>query len=99
VSNNGVKLTDLQLEIICHLCNGLTQEEIAKKTFRSITNVQLHLTRAKNKTGARSVPHLVSIVIASGALVYTPDGERAPAEAGPPVADLSASSGSPAHLP
>ena len=87
---SNVKLTDLQLEIVCHLANGLTQEEISKKTFRSLANVQLHLTRAKQKTGARSVPHLVSIVIASGALVWTNDSERAPADAGLPVADYSA---------
>lgn len=95
MAENGDKLTDLQLEIVCHLCNGLTQAEIAEKMNYSITNVQLHLTRARRKTGARSVAHLVSIVIASGVLVYTPDGERAPVEVGPPAADLSASSGSP----
>lgn len=91
MSTNRVKLTDLQLEIVCHLCNGLAQEEIAVKVHRSLTNVQLHLTRAKQRTGARSVAHLVSIVIASGALVYTDEGERAPAtDAGLPVADYSA---------
>jgi len=90
VSDNGVKLTDRQLEIVMHLCNGLTLEEIAAKMNYSLTNAKLHLKLAKEKTGARSTAHLVSIVIASGVLVYNDDGERAPAEAGLPVADYSA---------
>jgi len=79
MSSNGTgALTMLQLEVICHLCNGLTLTEVADKMNYSLSNVKDHLRRAKRNTGAKTTTHLASIVIASGVLVWNDEGERMP---------------------
>lgn len=75
MSTNG-RLTPTQIEIVCHLCNGLTLVEIAAKMNYSLSGLKGHLTRAKVKVDAKTTTHLASIVIASGVLVWTDDGER-----------------------
>jgi DNA-binding CsgD family transcriptional regulator len=67
------RLNEAQLTIVMHLCNGMTIEETAWKMSYSPTNVKRHIARAKRMTGARSTIHLVSIVIASGDLVWSDD--------------------------
>lgn len=70
-------LTELQLEVVKHLANGLRPEEIAEKMHRSRSNVEKKITASRRKLGANTNAHLVSIVIASGDLVWTDDNERA----------------------
>lgn len=66
-------LSDLQLVIACHLANGMTFDEIAKTVDRSTANVKKHANAARRKTGARTLPQLVSIVIAKGQLEWSDD--------------------------
>lgn len=68
------RLTERQLAIVMHLCNGLGLEEISATMFLSLSTVKRHVDAAKRKTGAKTTVHLASIVIASGQLYWTPDG-------------------------
>lgn len=51
VNSNGFhdNLTKRELEIFFYLCEGLTNEEIAKKIFRTRDTVETHLQRIKEK--------------------------------------------------
>lgn len=68
------ELTDRQLEIVKHLCNGMSLEEISGEMYLSLTTVKNHVAAAKRLTGAKTNVHLASIVIASGKLYWTPTG-------------------------
>lgn len=70
-------LTYRQLEIACLLANGRTAEEAAQDLFLSISTVRASLSAARKKVNAKTNAHLVSILIASGDLYWTEDGERA----------------------
>lgn len=70
-------LTREQLGLVVHLANGLTQAEIARCTHRSESSVNKMLNTARRRAGAKTMPHLISIVIASGVLEWTPDRDRA----------------------
>lgn len=70
-------LTQTQLELVVLLANGHRHEEIARLTHRSVSSVNKTFATAQRRAGARTLPHLVSIVIASGVLEWTHDGERA----------------------
>lgn len=67
------KLSDRQLQIIMHLCNGLTQEEIAAHMYLSISGINQQVMSARRALGARNNVHLASMAIASGILYYLPD--------------------------
>lgn len=67
-------LTKQQLQIVMHLANGNTLHEIAVLMSCSDSNVARHLGAARRKTNARTLPQLVSVVIADGKLEWTPDG-------------------------
>lgn len=69
-------LTKTQLELVVHIANGLRHDEIAEKTHRSVSSVKKTLATAQSRAGARTLPHLVSIVISQGLLEWSPDGER-----------------------
>ena len=69
-------LTQTQLELVVHLANGMRVDEIAETTHRSPSSVQKTLATAQKRAGAFTLPHLVSIVIASGVLEWQDDGER-----------------------
>jgi DNA-binding CsgD family transcriptional regulator len=69
-------LTMSQLEVVVYIANGLRVADIARNTYRSESWVRQTLTAAQRKTGARTIPHLVSIVIASGLLEWSDEGER-----------------------
>jgi DNA-binding NarL/FixJ family response regulator len=68
-------LTNRQLEIVVLVANGYRHDEIAKKLYLSKSSVGQQLSTAQKSAGARTLPHLVSIVIASGILEWT-DNER-----------------------
>lgn len=72
-----------QLEIVMHLANGMTIEEIAKQVHRSKSGVKQILATARRQCGAKTLPHLVSIVIAQGELVWHGD-ERSVNDEGRP---------------
>ena len=67
------ELSDLQLQIAMHLANGMTFAEIATTVDRSTANVKKHANAARRKTGAKTLPQLVSVVIAQGKLVWEDD--------------------------
>jgi DNA-binding CsgD family transcriptional regulator len=63
-------LTSLQLQITMHLANGMTFEEIANYLDRSKSYIQQNANAARYKMNARTLPQLVSIVIAAGQLEW-----------------------------
>jgi len=69
-------LTALQLLIVMHLANGKTLGEIAVTVDRSRSNIKHQADRARQKMEAKTLPQLVSIVIASGKLEWTDQGRR-----------------------
>jgi DNA-binding NarL/FixJ family response regulator len=66
-------LTVLQLQIVMSLANGMTLKEIAKSVDRSISHIKQQSDKAREKMGARTLPQLVSIVIAQGLLEWQKD--------------------------
>lgn len=74
---NGKKalgvLTERQLEIVMHLCNGLTIKEASEKMNYSEGNINRVLATARRSVGAKTTFHLIGIVMARDMLVYTPD--------------------------
>jgi len=54
-----------------HISNGMTIGEVAKAVARSEANVKYHTNQARAKCGAKTLPQLVSIVIAHGQLEWT----------------------------
>lgn len=66
-------LTNLQLEIVKNLANGMTLVEIAKNMDRSTSYIKQNANSARFKTNTRTLPHLVSVVIARGQLVWADD--------------------------
>ena len=66
-------LSDLQLVIAMHIANGMTFDEIAKTVDRSTANVKKHANAARRKTNSRTLPQLVSVLIASEQLTWNSD--------------------------
>jgi len=64
------RLDLVQLEIIMHLANGKQIDEIALAMHRSKTDVNRRLALARKRCQATTIPHLVSITIATGDLVW-----------------------------
>jgi len=54
-----------------YLANGKQIDEIAALTHRSKSNVNYQLGKARRQLHASTLPHLVSIAIGSGALVWS----------------------------
>ena len=61
-------LSVLQLQITMHLANGMTFAEIAVLLDRSTSFIKQNANAARYKLNAKTLPQLVSIVIASGEL-------------------------------
>ena len=61
-------LSVLQLQIVMHLANGMKIEEIASTIVCSISHINQQTAIARRKTATRTLPQLVSTVIASGQL-------------------------------
>jgi DNA-binding CsgD family transcriptional regulator len=66
------ELTRTQLEVVVHVANGMRYDEIAVVTHRSESSVRKIIKAARGAAGAKTTPHLVSMVIASGVLEWTP---------------------------
>jgi DNA-binding NarL/FixJ family response regulator len=59
-----------QLEIIMHLANGKQIDEIAVEMHRSRSDINRRIAAARKRCHANTLPHLVSIAIASGVFVW-----------------------------
>jgi DNA-binding NarL/FixJ family response regulator len=70
------KLTDRQLEFVVCLANGYRVEDIANEKHVSKTTVERVIAAARRRAEARTNAHLVSLIIASGALEWNPDDEK-----------------------
>jgi hypothetical protein len=68
--NIAGRLDIIQLEIIMHLANGSQIDEICTKMHRSRSDINRRISIARNRCKASTIPHLVSIAIASGDLVW-----------------------------
>ena len=68
-------LSPLQLQIVMHISNGMTLKEIASKLDRSASYIKQNANQARFKMNAKTLPQLVSVVIASGQLEWI-GGER-----------------------
>ena len=77
------ELSPLQLRIVMLLANGMRLEEVANTVICSVSNVKQQLAAARRKTNARTVPQLVSVVIARGQLEWQ-EGQRVLTQAVPP---------------
>ena len=64
------RLDLVQLEIIMHLANGKQIDEICNEMHRSRTDVNRRIALARKRLKANTIPHLVSIAIATGDLVW-----------------------------
>jgi DNA-binding CsgD family transcriptional regulator len=70
-------LTDRQVELVMHLANGLRYKEIADAMGLSLSSVKQTIKRAQKRAGASTVPHLVSLCIQDGELLWNEEeGER-----------------------
>jgi DNA-binding CsgD family transcriptional regulator len=69
------RLTPTELLIVMHIANGKSLEEIAAILHRSRSNVSYHIGRARQRAHANNLPHLVSIAIATGDLIWEDDRE------------------------
>jgi len=64
------RLDLVQLEIVMHLANGKQIDEIALEMHRSKSDINRRIALARRRCKATTIPHLVSIAIASGDLVW-----------------------------
>jgi DNA-binding CsgD family transcriptional regulator len=64
------RLDLVQLEIVMHLANGKQIAEIALEMHRSRSDIDRRIRLARKRCKATTIPHLVSIAIASGDLVW-----------------------------
>lgn len=69
------KLTDRQLQVVVYLANGYRMQEIADALHFSRSSLEVTLRRARKRMRARTTTHLVSLVIATGALEWNSDTE------------------------
>lgn len=69
------EVTPRQVEMLAEVGNGLKMEEIAKKMHLSYHTVRNSLDDARERTGARTLPHAIVHGIARGHLKVSLDGE------------------------
>lgn len=58
-----VDLTDRELEVLHHFCNGLTAAEVADKLCRSIKTIEAHRSKLLEKTNSRNTINLILYAI------------------------------------
>lgn len=61
--NNDIELSKRELEILYHVCRGLSNQEIADKLFISKRTVDKHRASLLSKTGSRNTTALVMFAI------------------------------------
>lgn len=61
--NNDIELSKRELEILYHVCRGLSNQEIADKLFISKRTVDKHRASLLSKTGSRNTAALVMFAI------------------------------------
>jgi len=62
--------------MVALVANGYRPAEIAEIVHRSESSVEKTLRTAKRNTGARTMAHLVSLVISTGVLEWLPDEQE-----------------------
>jgi DNA-binding CsgD family transcriptional regulator len=67
------ELSPLQLNIVMHIANGMAFQDIADTCVCSISYVKQQAAHARRKTNTRTLPQLVSVVIARGQLAWEAD--------------------------
>lgn len=66
-------MTLRQLQLLVHVANGLTFDEISDEEGISPKTVKRHLDDARSRMGARNLPNLVALAVSAGMLVYLDD--------------------------
>ena len=66
-------LTIRQIELIAHVANGLTFEEIAEQEMISPKTVKNTLDMARRRVGAKNLPNLVALVVSAGIIGWIED--------------------------
>lgn len=70
-------LTTRQIQIVVHIANGMRAPEIAQLLHLSESSVNATLKVARDRAGAKTLPHLVSMCIAAGLLEWhEEEGQR-----------------------
>jgi DNA-binding NarL/FixJ family response regulator len=62
-------LTDREREVLCSVAQGLSNEEVAKDLYLSVTTVKTHLARVFSKLGVRDRAQAVIVAYESGLVV------------------------------
>lgn len=62
-------LTDLEIETICYIANGMTYQEIACKCGVSTRTVYARMSNIKKKLCARSTCHAVAMAVMIGVVM------------------------------
>ena len=65
-------LSARELEVLTLIARGLTTDRIAGELFVAPETVRSHVTRLRDKLGARNRPHAVAIAISAG-LIWIDD--------------------------
>jgi DNA-binding CsgD family transcriptional regulator len=61
MTSEGQELSLRELEIVSMLSHGLSQVEVAKRLFLSLSTIKGHLVNARKKLRARNTVNLVAI--------------------------------------
>ena len=64
--NNDVNLTDRELEVLEHICEGTTAPQIAEMVNLSVRTVEGHRNRIMEKTGTKNIAGLVAWAVRNG---------------------------------
>lgn len=62
------ELTKTQITVVQLLSDGKTVSEIADYRFRSLGTIRKHVEQAKQRTGAKTIGHLVKIALLQGVI-------------------------------
>jgi DNA-binding CsgD family transcriptional regulator len=74
------EVTPRQRELLAIYGNGFTLHEIADKIHLSYHTVRNTLDEAKERIGAKSLPHAVAIAIRDGIIVFDSNGDTVVAD-------------------
>jgi len=62
-NENKIELTDKELEVLIHFCNGLSLGEIAEKVFLSVKSIEAYRAKLLRKTGTKNTISLILYAI------------------------------------
>lgn len=79
-------MTPRQREMLAHVANGMTLNEVGQKLHVSYHTVRNSLDDAKERVGAKSLAHAVLVGLREGFLLIDADGTCKPVEEHVPLA-------------